>query len=333
VSKRRTTADDVARVAGVSRSAVSRAFTPGASVSEDTRQRVRQAATQLGYAPNAIARMLIKRQNNLIGVVMSDPTNTFLSHLLTRLLDRLQGAGYFPLLFRVSQREDFDTVLPTVLQYQVGAIFVTGSTPNPQVAALCLNAGTPVCVLNRWVTGEYPGHVISCDHELGGRLAADELVRAGHRRIALVTSVGELSTHQARVRGFTRRLQELGQTLAGFEDGAPTHDSGFASAMRLLSSSARPDALFCTSDMLAFGALDAARKLGLVVPADLGVLGFDDVEMAAWPGYDLSTIHQPVHAVVESALSFVGHSPATTPPSKVLVPPHFVARGTTLQKR
>lgn len=329
---RKVTADDVARAVGVSRSAVSRAFTPGASVSPDTKQRILQAATQLGYEPDAIARMLIKRQNNLVGVVMGNPANAFLSHLLTRLLDALQAGGYFPLLFRVAEDGDFASVLPTVLQYRVAAIFVTGRTPSPQSAAQCMTAGTPVCVLNRWIGGDYPGHVVSCDHELGGRMAADHLVQAGYKRIALITSVSQMSNHQARVRGFTRRLSELGQRLAGFEDGAFTHESGMAAGLRLLAplaSPARPDALFCTGDMLAFGALDAARQLAVNVPAALGVLGFDDVHMAAWPAYDLSTVAQPIDALVRHAVDFARQMQSEGPCARVMLPPQLVQRGTT----
>lgn len=292
-------------------------------------QRILQTATQLGYEPNAIARMLIKRQNHLVGVVLGNPANAFLSHLLTRLLDALQEAGWFPLMFRVSDHGDFNSVLPTVLQYRVSAIFVTGRTPSPQVAAQCMTAGTPLCVLNRAIVGDYPGHVVSCDHELGGRMAAEHLVQAGYKRIALITSVSQMSTHQARVRGFTRRLSELGQHLSGFEDGTFTHASGLAAGLRLLQAPARPDALFCTGDMLAFGALDAARQLGLAVPSALGVLGFDDVHMAAWPAYDLSTIGQPIDALVQHALDFARQLQSGVACSKILLPPQLVQRGTT----
>jgi LacI family transcriptional regulator len=326
---RKVTADDVARLVGVSRSAVSRAFTDGASVAEETKQRILQAAVQLGYEPNAIARMLIKQQNHLVGVVIGNPANAFLSQLVTSLLDRLQEGGFFPLMFRATNAEEFARVIPTLLQYRVAAVFVTGRTPDAQVAAQCMNTGTPLCVLNRWVPGEYPGHVVSCDHEQGGRLAAEHLVAAGYRRIALITSVSHMSTHQARVRGFTRRLQELGQGLAGFEDGPFNHEGGLAAGHRLLSGPVKPDAVFCTGDMLAFGVLDAARRLGVATPDHLGVLGFDDIHMASWPAYDLSTIRQPIDNIVEHALVVARGLSANASRAQVLLQPELIRRATT----
>lgn len=329
---RRVTSADVAGVAGVSRSAVSRTFTPGASVAGDTRRRVLEAAKELGYQPNAIARMLNKRNSEIVGVMLGSLTNPFLSNLSALLLSRLQASEFRPLLFQASTRAELASVLPTVLQYQPTAILVTGLTPAPELAVRCRDAGAPVIVLNRAPGSGYPGVCIGTDHRRGGRLAAEALIDAGYRRIAMIVGDRTMSTHRERRSGLVERLGELGVELHATVDGAFTHRGGFEAALGLLTSRERPDALFCSGDVLAFGALDAARyETKLTISEQVGILGFDDVPMAAWPAYDLSTIRQPVDRIVDEAVETLQILRAPLPPASAvtLLAPTFVQRGTT----
>lgn len=328
----RVTANDVARVAGISRSAVSRAFTDGASVSEEMRRKAHAAAESLGYRPNAIARMLNKQRSEIVGVVLGSLTNPFLSHLSARLLDRLQAAGFRPLLFQANSREELDALLPVVLQYQVSAILVTGFTPQPGIADSCARAGAPVLVVNRVVPADYPGVSVATDHYAGGRLAATVLAQAGYERFIAIVGDTSMSTHQARLRGFADGLGELGHRLRATMDGPFTHEGGFKATLAALSAEPDADVLFCSGDILAFGAIDAARhRLGLDIPRQLGVLGFDDVPMASWPGYHLSTIRQPVEEIAEETILIVDKlTKRSGSLGEVrLVAPIHVQRGTT----
>lgn len=332
MQRNRVTANDVSKAAGVSRSAVSRTFTPSASVSDETRQKVIRVAEQLGYRPNAIARMLIKRESDIVGVVLGNLTNQFLSNMTASLLARLQEAGLRPMLFQAASRAELNRLLPAVLQYQVGAVLVTGLTPDPEVASSCRKAGAPVVVINRALDRGYPGIGVSTDHHMGGRLAADALVRCGYRRIAAVIGDKSMSTHRARLRGLRERLEELGQELHAVSDGPFSHRGGFDAAVKLLSSPEAPDALFCSGDLLAFGALDAARhEFGLEVPTELGILGYDDVPIAAWPAYDLSTIQQPIEAIVDGAVHVFERLRKTPnlPDANTLIAPILIERRTT----
>lgn len=325
------TASDVAKAAGISRSAVSRAFTDGASVSDDTRRRAVEAAEHLGYRPNAIARMLIQQRSDLIGVVLGSLTNQFLSTLSASLLQALHQAGLRPLLFQASTRDELDQRLLTVLQYQVAAIVVTGFTPHPDTARRCAEAGAPVVVVNRSVPPGYPGVSVATDNYAGGRLAAEVLFQAGYRRIAMAIGDETMSTHRARRQGFTERLEELLHSPAGVESASFTHAGGFELGLRI-TEGPKPDAIFCSGDLLAFGVLDALRsERRMDIPGDIGVLGFDDVPMAAWPGYNLSTIRQPVGDIVSEVVGVLGRTRARplVGSTSILLPPAFVQRGTT----
>lgn len=326
----RVTSSDVARLADVSRSAVSRAFTPGAVVAESTRRKIYEAAETLGYRPNAIARMLIKRRSDLVGVVLGSLTNQFLSVLAARLIEAIHRAGLRPLLFQAASRSELDRLLPQVLQYQVSSILATGFTPDPDVAASCWRAGAPVIVVNRATPPGYPGISIATDHEAGGRLAADVLLDAGYSRIAVLLGDESMSTHRARRTGFERRLAERGYAPLAIDTGPFTFERGFAGALGLFAGSEHPDAVFCSGDLIALGALDALRvRLTLRVPDDVGVLGFDDIPPAAWPAYDLTTIRQPLDEVVAAVGDHLeAADPPRLDPVRLVLPPSVVLRAT-----
>lgn len=327
---KRVTSSDVARLAAVSRSAVSRAFTPGGVVAESTRRKVYEAAERLGYRPNAIARMLIKRRSDLVGVVLGSLTNQFLSVLAARLIEAIHRAGLRPLLFQAASRIELDRLLPQVSQYQVSAILTTGFTPHPEVAASCARAGAPVIVVNRATPPGYPGISIATDHVGGGRLAADVLLDAGYGRIAVLLGDESMSTHQARLAGFEGRLAERGTAAFAIDTGPFTFERGMDRAMSLFAGPERPDAVFCSGDLIALGALDALRvRLRLRVPDDVGVLGFDDIPTAAWPAYDLTTIRQPLDEIVVAVGEHLDSVDSPRPePVRLLFAPSLVLRST-----
>ncbi len=184
VSKKAATSFDVARVAGVSRSAVSRTFTAGASVSTDMRARVMEAAEQLSYRPNAIARSLITQRSNIVGLVVAEITNPFYSAVLETISEKLQQNGQHVLLFSVAQAHDIDQALPALLQYQVDGVIITSALFSSEVVYRCAEVGRPVVLFNRYVPGAGVSAVCT-DNVGGGRMIADEMIDAGYRRLAL----------------------------------------------------------------------------------------------------------------------------------------------------
>ena len=296
---------EVARLAGVSQAAVSRVYTPGASVSDEMRERVLVAAKQLGYRPNAIARSLTQRSTHMIGLVMVHFMNPFYARLLQEFTAKLQALGYWTLLLNIAHGDELEKALPMALQYQVDGIIITSATLSSRMADECAQYGTPVVLFNRYSL-DSDVNAVCCDSVRGGRLVADALVDTGHQRFAYIAGEAGSSTNQDRERGFTIRLRERGHDIAFAEQADYSYESGYSAAKRLLERPDRPDAIFCANDMMAMAALDVARSdFGIRVPDELSVVGFDDIQMACWPKYDLTTVRQPVERMVDATIELL----------------------------
>ena len=304
MSTKRVSSIDVARAAGVSQSTVSRAYSPGVPVSEETRSKVLVAARKLGYSPDAIARSLSMRHTNIIGIVMADITNPFYPNVLDQFTQRLQANGKQTLLFNVTPGRDVDDTLPLVLQYRVDAIIITSAMLSSAMADECARLGTPVILFNRYIPGS-KASAVCCDNLAGGRMVATLLHDSGHKRIAYIAGRANTSTNVDREQGFSTRLREYGVTQWLREEGEYTHQSGYLAACRLLSRADPPDAIFAANDIMAMGVLDAARELGVRVPDQLSVIGFDGIPQGEWQAYSLTTIRQPVEAMIDATLELL----------------------------
>lgn len=320
---------DVARLAGVSQAAVSRTFTTGASVSEETRAKVLAAAEKLRYRPNVIARSLIRRSTNMVGLVVMRFTNPFYSQMIRDFTRALQDQGYWALLLNIDDVHEVEDALPMALQYQVDGLIITSATLSSTLAEDCARSGTPVVLFNRYASNDSVS-AVRCDSVAGGRLVADALLDAGHQRLAYIAGEERASTNRDREQGFIERLQERGQTLFLRESaGEYTYESGYAAALRLLRGDERPDGVFCASDLIAMGTLDAAQvTLGIRVPDELSIIGFDDIPMAGWPGYSLTTVRQPVEEMVEATMRVLMEAIESPGAEAVIevIPPALVAR-------
>jgi DNA-binding LacI/PurR family transcriptional regulator len=297
----RVTSAAVARLAGVSQSAVSRVFTPGASVSKATAEKVRQAAEELGYRPNVLARAMITGRSRIIGLVVAYLDNQFYPVALERLSRALQAEGYHVLVFMadndVARTEE---VLQEILDYQVDGIVMASVGLTSDMAARCEAAGVPVVLFNRGSDDARLSEVTS-DNLAGGRAVADFLVRGGHRRIAHVSGWQGSTTGRDRAEGLRQGLAAHGLEPVRVIDGMYRQDTAAAAARALMEASEPPDAIFVGNDHMAFAVMDELRgRMGLRVPEDVSVVGYDDVPIAAWPAYDLSTLRQPVNRMVEA---------------------------------
>jgi DNA-binding LacI/PurR family transcriptional regulator len=327
--RRRVTAQEVAQLAGVSQSAVSRCFTDGASVSPQMRERVLAAAERLSYRPNAIARSLTTARTDLVGVIMGDLDGPFQPYLFEHLTRGLATLGKQPLLIRGDPADGLGGAAMAALDYQVDAAVVTAGSVSPDTIRAVQELGVPLLLYGRAVE-EDGVDSICCDNPLGARLVADALVRAGHRRIAYLGGRPTAFSERERGAAFRARLAEHGLEPVALGLGDYTYDSGYRAALRLLSADPRPDALFCGNDAMAFGALDAARTaLKLRVPEDVSIIGFDDVPMAAWPSFDLATVRNPVEAIVTKLLGLLERRLANpeAPPEVHRAAPALVKRG------
>jgi DNA-binding LacI/PurR family transcriptional regulator len=305
MTAKRITSVDVARHAGVSQATVSRVFSNSDLVSPETYEKVMAAAHKLGYTPNVIARSLITHSTNIVGLVMADITSPFYPYVLEKFSQRLQEEGRQVLLFNAAPGKSVDDLLPLALQYQVDALVITSATLSSEMADECVRQGTPVILFNRYVVGARAS-AVCCDNVGGGRLAADVFIDAGHQRLAYIAGRPDTSTNTDREKGFVGRLRERRVTRWLREQGFYTYESGFDSAKRLLERDDPPDAIFCANDIMALGAMDAARhELGIDIPGELSILGFDDIPAAAWPSYDLTTIRQPVDRMIDATIDLL----------------------------
>lgn len=312
------TSRDVARLAGVSQSAVSRTFTPGASVAEDTRRKVLEAARRLGYRPNAHARSLITGRSRIVGLVVSYIGNLFYPVVLERMAKRLQEAGYHLLLF-VSDGSDADELVDTLLEYKVDGIVLTEVTLSSTLAQRCTQASIPVVLFNRVMGGDATVSVTSVrsDNTAGAREVASFLVAGGHERIAFIAGQEDASTNLERERGFRQGLAQAGRHLHSRAVGGYDFAQARLAVRELFTGqAARPDAVFVASDHMAIAAIDALRHdLGLRVPEDVSVVGFDDVPQSAWSAYRLTTVAQPLDAMLAATTELIERSFGNDSPS------------------
>jgi DNA-binding LacI/PurR family transcriptional regulator len=345
--KATVTSFDVARVAQVSQSAVSRTFTPGASVSELTRRKVLEAARKLGYRPNAHARSLITKRSRIIGLVLSYLGNLFYPVALERLAQRLQRDGYHVLLF-INDNPNADALVDEILQYHVDGIVLAAATLSSGLARQCADASIPVVLFNRVMAADGVRSLharnssstvssVRSDNVAGGRAVAHFLVDAGHERIAYIAGSEETSTNLERERGFREGLAERGARMWArgvgnydFEQARQATRDLFAAHKRGSKTRERPDAVFVASDHMAFAVMDTLRsELKLRVPQDVSVVGFDNVPQADWGSYRLTTFEQPVEAMIEATVSLLQnhlHDDSAQPAENVILPGALVVR-------
>ena len=299
------TAADVAKRAGVSRSAVSRAFTPGASVSVEARTRIFEVADRLGYRVNRLAQSLNQSRSNIIGLVGTELQQPFHAALLAGLSSALIAEGFQCMLLNAANTQrEIGALIARVLEYRVFAIVVMTGTPPARIVEECLDNGVSVILVNKLLPGLAVDTVVA-DHEFGGRIAAEKLLAAGCKRLAVVSSAARTASLTGRVEAFRAGISAARAPLQVWQEGSATdYCTGRDAALGLLAH-ANIDGVFCVTDLLALGFLDAARtERGRRIPDDLSVIGFDDIPQAAWDAYRLTTFRQPVgeltHAVVNA---------------------------------
>ncbi len=301
--RRRASSADVAALAGVSRATVSRCFTDGASIKPETRDRILAAARDLGYEPNLLARMLNKQESNIIAVLTSDFANPFQPALMEALTGRMREEGLTPLLLKgQSATESADALIQLALSYRVAAIVVTVLNASHRMIARCFEADVPLIFLNR-VAEDTPAISVCVNSRSGAHRIAEVLVEGGTTRIGMISGKAGSWTNSMRRGGFRQRLDELGYDVLTSIQADFSYEGGRVAALEMMDAYPRLNAIYACNDAMAFGAMDAIRyDRGRRVPDDIAVIGFDDVPVAAWGAYRLTTIHQPVAQLVEQTI-------------------------------
>jgi DNA-binding LacI/PurR family transcriptional regulator len=328
------TAMDVARLAGVSQSAVSRVFTPGASASQATVDKVRAAAEQLGYRPDPLARAMITGRTRIIGLVVAYLENQFYPVVLELLSQALQARGYHVLVFMAeNSTERVPEVMAELLDYQVDGIITASVAMTNDLTTRCANAGIPVVMFNRGQDDDRLSEVTS-DNIAGGRRAARHLIDTGHQRIAHVMGWQGSSTGRDRAQGFKQALRDAGLEPFAMIDGMYAREAASQAVRDIFTGADKPDAIFVANDHMAFAVMDTLRfEMGLRVPEDVSVIGYDDVPMAAWPSYNLTTIRQPVRRMVEATVDILlNQVEGETAPNRIRIDGPLITRGSVKER-
>jgi DNA-binding LacI/PurR family transcriptional regulator len=322
------TLKDVAERAGVSRAAVSRSFTEGASVSARTRAKVMQAAADLGYSPNMLARSLTTRRTQMVGLVSNNFRNPVFLQIFDLFTRAIQDRGLRPLLVNLTEETDPAQSVQLLRQYSVDGVIVASSHVPDGFAHAFHAAGLPVVhAFGRAGAGV---DVAAIDNVAAGRMAAETLAARGYRRLGFLGGPERASTTEDRLAGFASVAAARGLSLRTGFAGAYSFEAGRAAMQRAVQAGDLPEAWFCADDVLSIGALSALADAGLQVPGDVGVIGLNDMEMAGWASFGLTTIHQPFQAIIRASVDMIGaairgegHAPEVR-----LFPCHIVERRT-----
>jgi DNA-binding LacI/PurR family transcriptional regulator len=299
------TLKDVAELAEVSRSAVSRTFTKGASVSEKTRQKVMKAADQLGYSPNALASSLTTGRTKMIGLISNNFHNPVFLEVFDRFTRGLHERDLRPLLVNLTDETDPEASIRMLRQYSVDGVIVASSTLPPAFAKSFRDAGIPVVHSFGRHTESPDVDVLGIDNIEAGRMAARALIEHGYTEVGFLGGPPEATSTLDREKGFLLECAAHKGVLArvSFAD-AYSFEAGRAEMLALLNTPLA-EAYFCGDDVLSIGAISALETAGLRVPEDVGIIGLNDIDMAKWENINLTTIHNPFSKIIAASIEQV----------------------------
>ncbi|MGI9147080.1 MAG: LacI family DNA-binding transcriptional regulator [Chloroflexota bacterium] len=294
------TSHDVARLAGVSQPTVSRALRGDQPVSEATRQRVARAAEALGYVPSEVGRSLSTRATRQIAMG-ADLENPLYPGLVAPIHDALMDLGYRMVV--LAERGDEASTYERLLDRSVDGAILTTSLLRSSLPYRLHQRGLPFVQLNR-VSDLVDADSVTADNWAGANAVAHLLLDFGHRKIGAIFGPAETSTARDREAGFREVLEDGGVALPArrvYRGSAFSYADGNEGFTQLLRRRDHPTAVVCANDIVAVGALNAAVELGIRVPQDLTVIGFDDLDVAAWPCFRLTTVRIDLHAMARRA--------------------------------
>ncbi|MBB5685338.1 LacI family DNA-binding transcriptional regulator [Sphingobium boeckii] len=298
-SNRRINAGDVAKLAQVSRSAVSRTFTPGASVAPATRSLVLAAAKSLGYQPSRIPLPEGRSKARPVGVIIANMHSHF-REMSDRLDDELTSKGLHAIFFLCSDVTRIDGVFKDVLASHIQGMIIFSAAPSAQSMAAAQAAHVPVVILNRGEQLKGASLVWIDGPELGRSVAKLMLDEGRRRPLAIAANPGRSRELEC----FADAMEAAGSAACRWIDEDWQYEGGVRAAAAVLNEGDRPDAIFAATDSLAIGFLDAARTLhGMDVPRDMSIIGFGNTAASHWISHRVSTVHVPMAALVQTAVS------------------------------
>lgn len=303
--RKKPTSYDVAKLAGVHRSAVSRAFSKGGSISPETKEKVMRAAKTLEYRVNFFARGLQNQNSGLVGIVASRLDTPYRAKQVKLASHELIRNGYTPILLTADKTDDVSGHMSNLLNYNITGMIVTSDTPPAKIIEECIQYNVPVILINRdpSITGT---DRIQLDIKHAGQMAFDMLHQGGATKFGVLMPQSQTYTVVGRANIFAQKCRDAGFPITIIETEGQSYESGLAATEKVYKNLADIDGIFCTTDLMAFGLLDGLRNQhNIAVPQQLKVLGFDDVEQANWGAYNLSTINQDIQKSAIAAVDLM----------------------------
>lgn len=329
------TLEDIARQAGVSRSTVSRVVNQSPDVSEDVRTRVLRVIERTGYQPHAAARALASQRSLTIGLLLPQSVNSFFtdpyfSHLTKGIAQACNQANYTLALFLVSTKADEEKIFPRLSRpgFVDGVIVQSGPHGEQAIISRFLDAKLPMVIAGRPFRTDNVSY-IDVDNLNGAYTAVSHLIQLGRKRIGLIGGPTDSTAGIDRKEGYLRALRERGREPEEclLAEGDFTEVGGYYSMQRLLP--AKPTAIFAASDVMALGAMRAAREAHLRIPEDIAFVGFDDLPMSTFSDLHLTTVRQPVvqfgAKAVDILIDLIEHG--IDPPRHIIMGTELVIRG------
>lgn len=303
---KKITAQDVAELAGVSRATVSRAFDPTSRISEVIRRKILNICNDIGYRPTPVGRLVVHDDKGIVALIVRDITNPVRAAILSQLTRELERANFLPLVFQVPDADSAVIRLETVFGYLPKVIITSGFAPPRSMLTQCGQRSTPVLVVNRGRIEGLAVSYVTSNHFAGGQIAAQEFRRLGVTNLGMVTGRTDTDASEERARGFMGQVAANSGTVCTVFEGDHSYESGFAAALVMLSAPIKPDGVFCSNDMMAIGFIDSARtKFGISLPSDIQVIGYDNIEMAAWHSHAVTTVAQDMPSIISEAVKAV----------------------------
>lgn len=298
--KSRISASDVARLAQVSRSAVSRTFTAGASVAPRTRARIIAAAATLGYLPTSNGGSSEPVASRPVAVVMANLLSPYFAELCQRLAAEISSKGSRAIFFVCSDLARIDTVCMDALAHDIQGMIIFSAVPTPKAMAAAQAVHVPIVILNRSDVVE-GASLVWIDGPDIGRAVAKLMLDEGRRQpVAIATA----PFRSRELRAFAEAMEAGGSAPCRWIDAGWHYEDGARAAVECFDQTVRPDAIFAASDSLAIGFLDVARTVhGVNVPSDMSVIGFGDTAVSTWTSHRLSTVRVPIVSLIQTAVS------------------------------
>lgn len=327
------TIKDIAKVVGVSASTVSRALSGSSLVNEDTKRRILKAARRLGYERNELARALVKGASGAIGLVVPDITNPFFSDIVRGVSEIAERSGYGVILCNTDDRADRElSYIRLMRRKRVDGLVVCSARLDAPLDHDLAAAGTPFILVSRLSADPDIPYVMT-DDRAGARLAVEHLVALGHRKVGFIGGPESVQASRDRMSEYLEVLKEHSiaergewRCYAGFTQGA-----GREAGRRMLSLAERPSAIFAANDVTALGVLEIAEGLGLRIPKDVSLVGYDDITYASLPRIQLTTVAQQAVEMGQIAADwlFTAIDGDNTPRLQRTLAPRLIVRSTT----